>query len=137
MVIAPKTFWKACLLGVAVLALANPVYAGWMGFRNDTNETIVVQETIIVNGKEKPGRPQRLMTGEALRDTQCQGAQKQISIFNAKNTNVPLLSGNFACPAANENVLYIIKSDGKGGITTETVKTPVVPATPPAPPKKK
>ena len=123
-----RYFWKIGLLGVLfALAGSNSAFAGWMGFRNDTKDTIVVQETITVNGQSKQGKPQRLFTGEAVRDTQCVGPQRKISIFDPKTPNTPLYTGNVGCPAANENILYVIKSDGKGGITMEVIKTPSAP----------
>ncbi len=130
MTVASRLLWKACLAAGLLFAASADLNAGWMGFQNETKETIVVQETIVVNGQPKPGRPQRLNTGEAVRDTQCQGAQKKITIYDAKNTKTPLFTGNFPCPGANENVLYIIKPDGNGGITVEPKKTPVQPVEP-------
>jgi hypothetical protein len=130
MKVAMRLLWRACLVGGILIASASDLNAGWMGFQNETKETVVVQETIIVNGQQKPGRPQRLNTGEAVRDTQCQGVQKQIAIYSAKNTDVPLFTGKFPCPAVNENVLYIIKPDGNGGITVEPKKTPAQPVVP-------
>jgi len=120
-----------CLLSVACALLGvRETHAGWMGFRNDTKETVIVQETIVVNGQAKPGRPQRLSSGEAVRDTQCVGGVRKMTVYDADKPNQPLFSGNFACPAANENLLYVIKSDGRGGITIETVKSPVQNNTP-------
>ena len=122
---SPRYFWKIGLLGVLLaLAGSNSAFAGWMGFRNDTKDTIVVQETIIVNGQLKQNKPQRLFTGEAVRDTQCTGPQRKISIFDPKNPNTPIFTGNVPCPAANENILYLIKADGKGDITMDVIKTP-------------
>jgi hypothetical protein len=116
-------FWKICLLGVSIAcAGADPVSAGWMGFRNDTKETIVIQESVTVNGKPKPGRPQRLFAGEAVRDAQSTGGQRTFSVYDPKNPNQPIYTGNFPCPAANENILYSLKSDGKGGINVEALK---------------
>lgn len=118
------TFGKVGLLGVLIaLAASGPAFAGWMGFRNDTKDTIVIQETIIVGGQPKPAKPQRLFVGEAVRDTQCNGKQRKISIYNLQNPNQLLYTGSFACPALSENVLYVIKSDGKGGVTIETTKS--------------
>jgi hypothetical protein len=117
------------LLGAAFALIgAESASAGWMGFRNDTKDTIVLQETIIVGGQAKQAKPQRLFTGEAVKETQWTGVQRKISIFDTKNPNTPLHTANFPCPAANENFLYAIKSDGKGGITIETIKTPATPA---------
>jgi hypothetical protein len=116
------------LIGLAGLVIAltgaDTANAGWMSFRNDTKDTIVIQETVIVGGQPRPGRPQRLFTGEAVRDTQFAGPQRRISIFDSKNTNQPIYTGSFPCPAANENLLYSIKTDPKGGITIEAIKSP-------------
>jgi hypothetical protein len=104
--------------------LADGAFAGWMGFRNDTKETIVIQETITVNGQPRPGNTRRLFSGEAVRDVGGVG-QRQISVFDLRKPNKPIYTGSFPCPAANENILYLLTSDGKGGITVDSVKTPV------------
>jgi hypothetical protein len=121
----PRYFRLIGLLGL-ILALtgADTANAGWMSFRNDTKDTIVIQETVVISGQPRPGRPQRLFTGEAVRDTQFVGPQRRISIFDSKNTNQPIYTGTFPCPTANENILYSIKSDPKGGIVIEAIKTP-------------
>jgi hypothetical protein len=132
MLVCLQHFRLSCLLGLSVAIAGNArADAGWMGFRNDMKDTIVIQETLVINGQNKPGRPQRLFTGDAIRDTQFVGPQRRISIFDLKNTKQPIYTGNFNCPAANENLLYCIKSDGKGGVTIEVIKTPAAPNTPP------
>lgn len=124
MVVTPRRFWFTCLLGAFILlATADGVFAGWMGFQNQTKDTIIVQEA--------QGRPQRLFSGESTRDNTAPGGQKSISIIDPKNPNKPLYTGTFATPSATENILYVIKMDAKGAITVETVKTPVQPVTPP------
>ena len=127
-----RFLWKVYLLGVAVaLSSAAPSFAGWMGFRNDTKDTIVIQETMVVNGLPKVGRPQRLFAAEAVRDAQCVGGQRKFSVFDPKNPNHPIYTGTFPCPALNENILYSLKSDGKGGITVEAIKSPATNGTTP------
>jgi hypothetical protein len=133
-------FRNVALLGsLVVLASADFVFAGWMGFRNDTKDTIVIQETMTVNGQPKLSQPQKLLVGQAVRDTLNVGAQRRFSIYDPKNPNVPIYTGNFNCPAANENILYILKPDGKGGITVDVSKTPAAAMVGPpmvGPPKK-
>lgn len=120
------------LLGVLIaLTGADTASAGWMGFRNDTKETLVIQETFIINGQARLGRPQRLFGGESVRDTQCAGGQRQISIYDTKDGKQPLYTGSFPCPRANENILYCIKPDGRGGLLIEALKSPAGP--PPSP----
>lgn len=125
MIVGPRYFWLPCLLGAILVAIsADIAVAGWMGFRNDTSDAIVVQETITVNGQPKPGRPQRLTAGEAIRDNQCIGGQRHFSIYDPKNPDQPVFTGNLACPNLNENLLYLIKSSARG-ITLELLKTSV------------
>lgn len=122
-------FWKIGLAGL-VLTLAGPAsaFAGWMGFRNDTNLTLVVQEVVVVNNVPKPGKPQKMNNGDVIRDTQVgAGGQRQFLIFDSKNPNQPIYTGNFPCPKANENILYAIKLDPKGAVTIDAQKTPVQP----------
>jgi hypothetical protein len=107
----------ACLV---VLAVAGPTDAGWMGFRNDTSLTLVVQET-----SSKTAKPQKVFANETVRDTPSAGGQRTFTITDAAHPNKPLYTGKFGTPAANENVLYVIKSDGKGGVTIETISSPV------------
>ncbi|MCE9533349.1 MAG: hypothetical protein K8T89_19820 [Planctomycetes bacterium] len=129
-----RQFWLPSLLGVLfALGEVGAAFAGWMGFRNETNDTIVIQETIIVNGMPRPGKPQRLFAGEAVRDTQCSGSVRKITITDPKNPNQILYTGNLPCPGTNENILYVVKTDAKGSVTVEAIK---IAATPPGPSKR-
>ncbi len=121
-----RYFGFSAFLGVSIVLVvdASSVFAGWMGFRNDTKDTIVIQETVVIGGQPRPGRPQRLFTGEAVRDTPPPGGQRRISVYDAANSNQPIYSGNIPCPAANENILYCIKRDPKGGVAIDAIKSP-------------
>jgi len=112
----------AFLVPAVCLAADTPAAAGWMGFRNDTSLTLVVQETVSAG---RTGKPQKIFANETVRDTPAAGAQRMFIITDAAHPNKPLYTGRFAAPADNENVLYVLKSDGKGGLSIETVKTPV------------
>src|SRR5947209_15463007 len=92
-------FWKIGLAGL-LLALGGPAaaWAGSMGFRNDTNLTLVVQEIVVINNQPKPGKPQKMNNGDVIRDTPVgAAAQRQFLIFDAKNPNQPIYTGNFPC----------------------------------------
>src|SRR5262245_29660338 len=108
----------------AVLAVVGPVSAGWMGFRNDTSNTLVIQEAITDGKTPRLGRLQKLFSSETVRDTPQGAGQRQFLIFDANKPDKPLYTGSFPTPAKNENFLYVIKSDGKGGLTIEATKTP-------------
>ena len=60
-------------LPLAILVTASlpaAVDAGWMGFRNDTRSTLVIQESVS-SGRvvSRVGKPQRIYTNETIRDT--------------------------------------------------------------------
>lgn len=112
----------AFLAPAICLAADTPAAAGWMGFRNDTSMTLVVQETVSAG---RGGKPQKIFANETVRDTPAAGAQRTFSITDAAHPGKPLYTGRFAAPAENENVLYVIKPDAKGGLSIEAVKTPV------------
>lgn len=127
-----RYFGICTLLGAgALVASASDSQAGWMGFRNDTKDTIIIQETLTIGGQPRLGRPQRLFTGEAVRDTPPVGGQRRITVFDANNPNQPIYTGNLPCPAANENILYCIKKDAKGNIAIEPMKSPAANTPPP------
>ena len=125
------------LFGLLIL-LADPMRAdaGWMGFRNDTGMTLVVQETVTVGAGTRQGKPQKIFANETIRDTPpVGGGQRTFTIAESGTAEKELYKGNFASPAANENVLYVIKLNAKGGVEIEAIKMPI--ATPKKPPTKK
>jgi len=117
-----RHFRRAALLTcLACLVAAGPVDAGWMGFRNDTSATLIVQEAV-AGGRS--GKPQKVFANETVRDTPPAGAQRTFTITDAAHPDKPLYTGRFSTPAEAENVLYVIKSDGKGGLVIDAVKSP-------------
>ena len=116
----PRLAFPFALLLAA--ALPAVVEAGWMGFRNDTQSTLIIQETAPAG---KSGKPQKLYTNETIRDMPSgPGGQRTFTISDAAHPEKPLYAGTFTCPAANENVLFVFKVDGKGAIVVEAVRTP-------------
>jgi hypothetical protein len=114
----------AALLLVSDLARAD---GGWMAFRNDTSTTLVIQEKVIVGTASRSGKPQKIFANETVRETPpVGGGQRSFTISESGRPDKPLYTGAFAAPAANENVLYTIKSDGKGGLIVEAIRTPIV-----------
>lgn len=112
---------------VAVRAEGN---GGWMGFRNQTGVTLILQETF-PNGRL--GSSHKVFANETIRDTPTVSGQRKFTIYNAAEPTKVLFSGLFPTPADRENILYILKSDGKGGLQFESTKI----ATTSLPPKKK
>lgn len=126
-----KTQLAALLTPLVFLAGAARAESGWMGFRNDTNLTLIVQETAPAGSNTRPGKPQKIFANETVRETPPAGGQRTFTIKDAARPEKPLFTGRLPNPAANENVLYVIKSDGKGGLTVEPVSSPVASSKPP------
>jgi hypothetical protein len=85
-------FVASLLLG---LAAAGSVRGdGMVGYKNNTNYTIVVQSSIVVNNVEKKGKPQMLYPGEVALDGQIGTGTRRITIYDAKydpkKANTPL-----------------------------------------------
>ncbi len=122
-----KDFRRICVLGTIFVVLEpGALFAGWMGFRNDTKASIVIQETLIINGRAIVGKPQKLSSGETVRDIQFNVLGfRQITIYDAKNPKTPIYMGNFPCPGLRENVLYSLRMDKTGKIVVEAIRTPV------------
>jgi hypothetical protein len=105
----------------SLLILANPdrLFAGWMGFRNDTQMTLIVQETVTSGKSTRAGKPQKVFANETVRDTVASNGNRTFTIFDSAKPDKPLYTGTFPCPPASENFLFVLKSDGKGGLVIE------------------
>lgn len=128
-----RHFSTVLLIAIALFANPASAMAGWMGFRNDSNTTLIVQETVTVGSKTRPGTPQKIFANETVRDTPPSGSsQRKYTIFDAAHPEKAIFTGSLACPAPNENVLYVLKSDGRGGLVIEAVRsTTTLTKTPP------
>lgn len=109
------------ILSVTVLAVSGRAEAGWMGFRNDTSATLVLQETVATG---RTGKPQKVFANETVRDTPPAGTHRTFTITDPSRSDKPLYTGRFPTPAENENVLYVLQSDGKGGLNIQAIKSP-------------
>jgi hypothetical protein len=89
-----RTLRKACLglLALAVLgAVPATAAAGSIGFRNDLNIPIVVQGESIINGMLQRGQPLLMAPRKCAYDTNVKAAPRQITVYDANNTNRILL----------------------------------------------
>jgi hypothetical protein len=128
------------VLAGACLLVPDSVWAdgGWIGFRNDTGTTLVIQETVAVGTGSRSGKPQKIFANETVRETPpTGGGQRSFTITDPGRPDKPLYTGLFPAPATNENVLYAIKTDGKGGLIIEAIKTPAASTSKTKPPPKR
>jgi hypothetical protein len=104
-----------------VLGAAGGAEAAWVTIKNDTGKTIVIQETIVVNGQVKKGRPTNLLPGETIREFLPGPTVKKIEVLNAQNQS--LWSGNLECK--DETELFSVSVVG-GKVTITPVANPPV-----------
>jgi hypothetical protein len=86
---------------VAVLACnltsADTAAASWVTIKNDTGNTIIVQNVVVVGGQVKRGKPTTLLPGESLREFVPGPVSKQVEVFDATNPNATMWTGTLAC----------------------------------------
>src|SRR5262245_28791498 len=75
--------FPAVLTLTSFLILANPdqVFAGWMGFRNDTQMTLMIQETVTSGKTTRAGKPQKVFANETVRDSVASTGNRTYTIF--------------------------------------------------------
>lgn len=82
----------AFCIGIALMP--GVASAGWIAITNDTKQTLVVQETITVNGQARKCKPIKLAPGETLREFQPSGGTKKLAILEAGLFGKQLFSGD-------------------------------------------
>jgi hypothetical protein len=97
------------LLAFALAALSALLFvaaadAGWVTVKNDTGKAIVVQEVMVVNGKQVRGKPVKLLAGESFREFQNTPGIKNYEIYDAANPNAaPLWNSTLNCKADKQS----------------------------------
>jgi hypothetical protein len=83
--------------------------------KNDTGKAIIVQETVIVNGKTVRGKPTKLLPGESFREFQNVPGIKSYEVLDAANTAQPIWSGPLNCKADSQS-FSVTAFQGKVGV---------------------
>jgi hypothetical protein len=101
----------------AAFAFVSSAEAGWVTIKNDTNKAIVVQEVVIVNGKQVRGKPIKLGVGESLREFQNTPGVRNYEIYDAANPNAPPVWNNkLDCKADKQSFSVNIQKNGRVGV---------------------
>ena len=108
---------------VALLASAGSADAGWVTIKNDTTKTLVVQESVTVDGKVKLGTAVRLLPGETVREFRATPAVKTVVVCDCAKAGVALFRGDLNI--TDDCQTFSIASDGKT-TTVKAVKAVVV-----------
>lgn len=106
---------------VAICLLVTPQvsFAGILGFKNETNMTLTIQE-VKPGPLEQLAKAVKLIATETFSDTGSLGTTRRFKIYGDKNKL--LFDGYVQSPSGKENITYSIKSDGNGGIKLEVVR---------------
>ncbi len=106
-----RTFRIACLVGMSLIvtgvSAAEADAAGLVGYRNDTEQVVVVQSTITVNGATRRSKPQMLYPGEVALDGLAAQGSRRITVTDPKKPNTPLFQGDVTC---TDDVFYSIQA---------------------------
>ena len=109
-------------LFVLSLLLAGPVAsasAGWITIKNETNQTIVIQETVTVNGTVRRCKPVKLVPGEVFREFQAAAGQKTVQVLESGLLlNRPLCQGDLKWQDADQGY-SVLKVGEKVKVLTE------------------
>lgn len=79
-------------LGVAafLIAAADAQAAGLVGYRNDTNQPVIVQSAVVVNNSIRRSKPQLLYPGEMAVDGLSATGLRRVTLYDPKKPNTPL-----------------------------------------------
>jgi len=112
----------ALALGAALLCLGEAKAAGLIAYRNDTNQVVVVQSSVTVNGVVRKGKAQMLSPGEVAVDGIILVGARRITVYDPKKPNTPLFQDD-----------ALIKDDTLLSIQPDTPAKPATPVKNPPP----
>lgn len=104
--------------GCFLLLFAEIAVAGWVTIKNQTGQTLIIQETFVVAGQSRRGKPIQLVAGETVREFLPLPTIKNVEIYDPKNPNRPLWSGKLSCK--DDNQTYVLSSVN-GQITVQAL----------------
>ena len=120
---APRT-WSIFLITLVVMLGSDAVAsANWVIIKNDTGKPIIIQETVVVNGKVRRGKATNLLAGETHREFLPGPTVKRIEVFEANNPSQAAWSGNLNCKDDNQG-FCVANSGGKLTVSPVTPPTP-------------
>jgi hypothetical protein len=100
---------------VVTFAFVGAADAGWVTVKNDSNKAIVVQEVVIVNGKQVRGKPTKLLAGESFREFQNTAGIKSYEVLDTGTPPTTLWSGNLNCKLDSQS-FSITTANGRWGV---------------------
>lgn len=115
------TFAAAFLAACAFVSAAD---AGWVAFKNDTKNPVVVQQIVVFpNGKVARGVPRKLGPGESFREFQNQPGVNTYELLDTGTPPAKLWSGALNCKGDSQS-FAVVTVGSKTGIVQVPEKKP-------------
>ncbi len=111
------------LVAVTMMICSGDAVANWFTIKNDTGKPIVVQETLIVNGQVRRGKPTTLLAGETLREFLPGPTVKRVEVYDPQTPNQATWSGNLNCK--DENQTFSVSVAGGKVVVGQATNTPL------------
>jgi len=115
-------FRSLVAIAAALLFVGGADAAGLVGFRNDTQQAVVVQSTIVSNGVTRRSKPQTLYPGETALDSLAFTGTRSVTVYDSKKPSVVLMTADVN---STDDVFYSIQ--------TKTATVAIKNQPPPAP----
>jgi hypothetical protein len=117
-----RTWCLAAIVAVLVVCgFAGASSASWITIKNETGQTIIVQESVVVNGHVRRGKAKTLLPGETLREFLPGPTVKRVEVLDALQPTHSLWCGNLSCKDANQ-VFSVSSANSK--VAVAPVATP-------------
>jgi type IV pilus biogenesis protein CpaD/CtpE len=101
---------------LATCAFVTAADAGWVTFKNDTKNPVVVQQVMTLpNGKQARGVPRKLAAGESFREFQNVPGVNAYEVYNTGNPPAKVWSGTLNCKADAQS-FSVLTVCGKTGV---------------------
>lgn len=101
---------------LATCAFVTAADAGWVTFKNDTKNPVVVQQVVnLPNGKQARGVPHKLAAGESFREFQNKADVNTYEVLDPGNPPTKLWSGPLNCKAESQS-FSVLTVGGKTGV---------------------
>jgi hypothetical protein len=109
---------------MAAVACVGPAAGGWLTVKNDSPKAVVVQEVVVVNGKQIRGKPIKLLAGESFREFQNTPGVKCFEIFDTGRPATALWTGRLDCKAEMQTYSFATMNGRYGVVAVPEPKKP-------------
>lgn len=98
------------ILAAGLFGPVGRATAGWVTIKNETDHPVVVQDSCVVKGQVRRGKPIRLMPGEVVREYQSCPGGKTVHVVESGGRKRSLTSGELTWDKGDQS--YAVRKDG-------------------------